>query len=379
MSEQDEMKAPQPRLCPRCGTRISPDSIRCQVCGTDLRSDDPTRGLGGLGEVTLSLPLAIGLLALFALLSAGLTFAAVRFVGVGQSVTETPTPSSTPTQTATLQPTATNTPLPTPTPQPPIEHTVQANETCAALAAFYEVSVQAIVGLNNLTPECLLSVGQTLLIPRPTPTPTPLPTATLSPAEATEAACEKLPYTVQANDTLSGIAKYYNVEIRGIMDYNGMVNETIFEGQQLIIPLCRRVPTPGPTPTPTPPPPYPAPNLLLPQDGAAFTLAHDTVTLQWASVGPLRENEYYQVNVLDVTEGSGTKRIVEYVKDTKFIVPVSLRPSEELPHVIRWWVIPMRQIGTKAGGEPIYESAGSSSAKRDFTWSGAAGGPTPTP
>ncbi|MEW6568757.1 MAG: hypothetical protein AB1449_11445, partial [Chloroflexota bacterium] len=126
-------------------------------------------------------------------------------------------------------------------------------------------------------------------------------------------------------------------------------------------------------------PPHPAPNLLLPQDGAAFTLANDSVTLQWASVGQLRENEFYQVVVEDVTEGTGTRRIVDYVRDTKYIVPVGLRPSEAMPHVLRWWVTTVRQTGTNAAGNPIYTSAGATSIRRDFTWSGAAIGPTPTP
>ena len=70
-----------------------------------------------------------------------------------------------------------------------------------------------------------------------------------------------------------------------------MSGDTVFLGQPLVIPLCRKFATPGPTPTATPPPPYAAPNLLLPSNGAPFTIADDTVTLQWASVGSLQENE----------------------------------------------------------------------------------------
>ncbi len=139
-------------------------------------------------------------------------------------------------------------------------------------------------------------------------------------------ACEKVPYTVQANDTLSSIAVNYNVPQDAIKFYNGLSSDNVFIGTTIIIPLCERFATPGPTPTATLPPPYPAANLLLPADGAAFTLANDVVTLQWASIGTLRENEAYQVTVEDVTSGQG-RRITEYVTDTKFIVPNLLPPE----------------------------------------------------
>ncbi len=129
---------------------------------------------------------------------------------------------------------------------------------------------------------------------------------------------------------MSSISMSYNVPMESIKEYNGLVNDTVRFGQKLTIPLCRRNATAGPSPTPTPPPPYPAPNLLLPADGAPFTLADDTVTLQWASVGVLRENEAYAVTVEDVTEGQGRK-IVEYVTDTKLIVPSTFRPNDRHP------------------------------------------------
>ena len=43
-----------------------------------------------------------------------------------------------------------------------------------------------------------------------------------------------------------------------IREENGMTSDSVFLGQSLTIPLCRRYATPGPTPTATPPPPYPA-------------------------------------------------------------------------------------------------------------------------
>ncbi|MCH7586580.1 MAG: LysM peptidoglycan-binding domain-containing protein [Chloroflexi bacterium] len=365
------------RICPTCGTKNSEHAQRCVVCATELRAAD-TKLSTSRTQITLSLPLAIVLLAAFALLSAGLTFAATRAMVVGEQVTPTATITITPTLTLTSAPTFTQPPEPTFTALPPIEYTIADGDTCAGLAFFYDVSVRSLIELNNLGVECLLAVGTRIMIPQPTPTATALPTATLSAAEATDAACEKVSYTVKADDVLSAIAENYVVSMQGIKEYNGMVSDIVFEGQLLIIPLCERINF-GPTATPTLPPPHPAPNLLLPQDGAPFSLADETVSLQWASVGQLRENEYYQVIVEDITEGSGRRRIEEYVTDTKFIVPRSFRPNEANAHVMRWWITSVRLVGTTASGEAQYQNAGSASARRSFTWSGATPQFTPTP
>jgi len=366
------------RVCPTCGSRLAEGATRCGVCGTVFKVGSTMSPQRESANLTLPLPAAVGALVGFVLLASGLTFAAMRFTPLGVQVSPTVSPTITPTITPSPTASPTGTPVPTFTPLPPIEYTVNANDTCLGLAAFYDVSVASIIETNQLSTQCLLSVGQKLLIPQPTPTASPMPSETLEAGQATEQACEKISYTVVANDTLSGIATNYNVEMQAILDYNGMSGETVFTGQVLLIPLCARRATPGPTPTPTPPPPYPAANLLLPQDGAAFSLVEDSITLQWASVGQLRENEFYRVLAEDVTEGSGRVRLEAYVTDTKYIVQASFRPADPVPHVMRWWIEPVRRTGSRDSGEPIYTSAGAASIKRVFTWSGAAGA-TPTP
>jgi len=381
----EEPSSQKTKICPTYGTRLSENATRCPVCGTELVAGAATpvseKNLQAsrMPEITLSLPAALGLLALFLLVGAAAVFLTLRTTG---RVTEPP-PVPTPTMTVTVTPTPTETltptPIPTATPQPPFDYTVAAGDTCSSIALTFGVSVQSIIILNNLPASCNnLVVGETLKIPYPTPTPPPAPTATLEAAEATRAACDTVNYTVQENDTLSSIAANYAVPQEAIKSYNGLSTDTVFLGMSLVIPLCERAATPGPTPTPTIPPPYPAPNLLLPPDGASFSLANDTVTLQWASIGTLRDNEAYQVTVVDVTDGEGRK-IVEYVTDTKFIVPVSFRPKDNIPHVMRWSVTTVRQTGTDEQGEPIWSSAGSVSIERVFSWTGAAPAATPTP
>jgi len=380
MTETSDSKRSTPSICATCGSKLKPGDTRCSVCGATVRERPAAARGKSSSQVSLSLPVALAILAVFVVLAVGLTYLATRGLGGGSEPVAETTPTQTPTDTATPQPTATETPVYTPTPLPTLEYIVDTGDTLLAIAVRYDVSIQSILQINpGLNSQSILSVGQRINLPQPTPTPSPEPSVTLPPEEATRAACDTVLYTVEADDTLGAIADNYNVNPLAIMDFNNKSTDTVFLGEVLLIPLCERNPTPGPTPTPTAPPPYPAPNLLLPQDGAPFSLADDTITLQWAAVGQLRENEYYQITIEDVTEGSGSRRIVDYVKDTKFIVPLTLRPNSATPHVMRWWVQPVRQVGITPDGDPRYETGGAVSAKRTFTWSGAVPGETATP
>jgi LysM repeat protein len=382
-----EITSKTTKLCPTCGTRLSEDATRCLVCGTELATTDkpskPAKAAvqgSRLPEVTLNLPAILGLFILFIAIGAGLVYYAMRQTAPAAAPpTETPTITITPSPTVTSTPqtpTPTDTPVPTPT---PFTYKVASGDNCSTIAFAFGISMQSIVLLNNLPATCNnLVVGQTLLIPQPTPTVTPQPTATMNAEESTRVACGEIEYLVQENDTLSSISANYAVSIAVLKEYNGLVSDTVRSGQKINIPLCQRLATAGPSPTPTPPPPYPAPSLLLPPDGAPFIGIDETVTLQWASVGALRENEAYAVSILDVTGGQ-ERKMVEYVTDTKFNVPTSFRPNDNMPHIIRWWVLTVRSAGTDESGNPAWEPAGASSAQRDFIWVGVTSAATPTP
>ncbi len=377
------------KVCPTCGTRLSENAVRCLVCGTEFtaqpepkaaKKNEKSVQASRMPEVRLSLPAAIGVLASLIVVVAAVTFIAVPKDESALVTGDTPTPSETPTETLTPTVTLPATESPTATLQPPFEYTVSAGDgSCSQIAFNFGVSVQSIIVLNNLASSCPISVGQVLKIPYPTPTVPPPATNTPLSAEATRISCETVQITVQENDTLSSIAANYAVPMDAVKDFNGLTTDNVFLGQTLLIPLCERAPDPNkPTPTATLPPPYPAPNLLLPADGAAFTLANDVVTLQWASVGVLREGEAYQVIVEDVT-ASQTRRVTDYVTDTKYIVPTSFRPKDNVAHVMRWWVIPVLQSGVDDQGQPIWIASGATSEKRVFTWVGVAVQGTPNP
>lgn len=370
----NELNSTKNKVCPVCGSKVNENASRCLVCGTSLTSGSGNETRKSeiksprTPSITLNLPLALGLIIIFLAIGAGVVYAVLNQSGMVVEPTPTVTASATPTVTASPTVTLTPTLQPTMTPLPDIEYTIQSGDSCLTIAYLFNVSVNSIIVSNNLSAACdNLVVGNTLLIPQPTPTPPPLPTATLSEIDSTEAACTKISYTVSSGDTLSSIARNYNVSIESIKQWNGISSDVVYEGQNITIPLCERLPTAGPTPTATLPPPYQAPALLLPVDGAPFTTANDTISLQWASVGTLRENEAYAVTVEDVTQGEGRK-LVEYVTDTKFIIPATFRPNDNLPHIFRWFVLAVRQTSTGEDGQPIYEPAGDISTPRTFIW-----------
>ncbi|MDD5370199.1 MAG: LysM peptidoglycan-binding domain-containing protein [Anaerolineaceae bacterium] len=389
MSPEPTTPTTPTKLCPTCGTRVSDSATRCLVCGTSLGAPAGTRAATKavqgtrMPEITIGLPAALGLLALFVSIGAIAVFFSLK--GSTPSAATGPTPTTTLTQTPTSAITATITPTATlemtATPLPPKEYKIAAGDSCLSIAGAFNVSVNSIIQTNSpkINATCTnLVPGSTILVPQPTPTALPQATSTKSASEATQNACPTDNYVVKDNDTLSSIAANYAVTMAAIKAYNGMVSDDVFSGRTLVIPLCDRQLPNAPTPTPTLPPPYPAANLLLPADGAPFTLANETVTLQWATVGELRANEAYAVTIKDITDGTG-RNLVEYVTDTKFIVPATFRPTDSQPHVMRWMVVSVRQAGTTKENLPIWEPAGAVSAWRDFTWSGVAPAAGSTP
>lgn len=387
-----ETNSPQTtKICPTCGTRLGINATRCSVCGSNLApavNVSSAKAVAGprVREVTMSVPLVIVFSLLLLAAGAAGVFAFLRSQTGAETpliaqVTDTATPTATGTVTITPTASMTATFAATWTPLPPIEYSVASGDTCILIAYNFNVSVNSIVVLNGLPATCdTLSIGQKLLIPQPTPTASPAPTNTLNPTEMVQQECEKVDYDVKDGDTLQGIALNYGITMASIRVYNGMNNDIVFAGQKLVIPLCEQTVE---TATPTPVPPYAAPNLLLPADGAAFVNAGEVISLQWASIGELRENEAYAVTIEDVTDGNARK-LVEYVKDTNFTVPDSFRPATTTPHVYRWSVFAVRQTGTdENSGEPTWEPAGAVSGLRVFSWVGGQGGgaaaPTVTP
>ncbi len=374
------------KICPTCGTRVVESAPRCLVCGTSFTEQEASQksrqkpAIGGsrMPMVTLSVPIFLVVFILILGVGGGLTYAALNLTGGVAIPTEGPTPTLSPTVTLTTTPeppTATNPPPPTLT---PIAYEVKLGDTCGAIAFAFNVSITSIILENGLSADCGLSVGVVLKIPHPTPTNTPEATNTPSSRQATIEACEKVYHVVQEGETLSLIALSYGVAMEHIMEWSGKTVDTAFYGETLTIPLCFIEVVGGSTVTPSPAPPYPAPELLLPRNGEAFSLENETVTLQWASVGTLRENEFYLVTVIDVTAGQN-KEITETVKDTKFIVPTSFRPTDTQPHIFMWYVVPVARVSVDEDGNPQFRDGGPRSESNYFSWIGGPAQITPGP
>lgn len=383
------------RICPVCGTKLSESATRCLVCGTQLDttakvtktgSTQPKRPANGL---RISLPLAIILGLVFVALAGLLAFFVIKGTSTANetAIISTPTETPNPSATITMTPTQTLTPVPeaTLTPEPPIQVTVQAGQFCSTFAGLYNVSEESIRVLNGLGTDCVLQEGMPLLIPRPTVTPTlaPSPTVDMTAESDPFLDCEYDSVAVGAETTLFGLSTSYNVPMEEIRAFNGMTNDILRQGDTIKIPLCNRRAFNAPTPTPTNRPPYAAPSLLLPASGAAFGSTADSVALQWSAVTDLRGNELYRVTIQDLTSDT-EKILVQYVRDTKFILPANFRPVDTTPHIIQWSVVVARQ--TNSGTEnPTYIDAGEVSEKRVFSWTGTGALPptngqiTPTP
>ena len=115
---------------------------------------------------------------------------------------------------------------PVPTPTPPLEtspipfvHTVEEGENPTYIAGLYEVTVEDLLALNNLSLETILFVGQSLIIP------------------GGQGESVGTLYTVQIGDTLDQVAAIFNSEPVEVVQLNQMVNpyQPLLAGEQLVI------------------------------------------------------------------------------------------------------------------------------------------------
>lgn len=193
--------------------------------------------------------------------------------------TETPTPTitSSPTNTNTPSPTSTETPTPTvtftPTFSAPFTYTVQEGDYLALIVEKFALGDDAIpltLLLNPFNPETGVGIdpstgivipGQVILLPYPgmeLPTATPIPPNFRGTIE----------YTVQAGDSLGGIANLFNSTIDAIIEENGITDPNDLDvGQILLVPV--NIVTPTATRPPTSTPITPGPGTVLPS--ATFT------------------------------------------------------------------------------------------------------------
>ena len=106
-------------------------------------------------------------------------------------------------------------------------YTVQKGDTLTKIAQNHQVTIGDIMKWNNLSKDTIF-VAQKLEIPKHSTNGGVKPT---TPSTSGKPAFSS--HTVAKGDTLSKIAKLYNVTIKDIMDWNKLEKDTIFVGQVL--------------------------------------------------------------------------------------------------------------------------------------------------
>lgn len=123
-----------------------------------------------------------------------------------------------------------------------IVHTVGAGQALWTIAAYYEVELDFLLRINNLTADDFVQPGDEIVVRLAdgAPTPTPLPT----PTPAYE-------HTVSTGQTLFGIAQRYSVPLADLLLLNELSEQSVLRPGDIL--RVRLRPGEAPPPTPTPP------------------------------------------------------------------------------------------------------------------------------
>ncbi|MGB1253427.1 MAG: LysM peptidoglycan-binding domain-containing protein, partial [Candidatus Promineifilaceae bacterium] len=274
------------------------------------------------------------------------------------SATQIPQPTSTTTPIPTLPPTETPTPLPTPTLEPPHEHTISDGEALFNIALRYRVSIDSIIAVNEgLSPDRIAS-GQIIAVPKPTATPPLTAIEIVFNGEtliADPADC--VMHEIQSADTYSGIAGRFNVPLDALLLVNRLSPESILQpGDQVCVPTITIAITSidvesGGT-FATEPRIAPNPQLLSPP--ANGQLATEAVMLQWIADRDLVANEWYMVEVTNLTDVT-IRPFRAFVQQTSLQMPEGLISAES---TYRWRVSYVVVDGERKDGDFIYAFGG---------------------
>ena len=315
------------------------------------------------------------------------TQTALAQVAATQAAAETRVANLQASVTATTIPPTSRPAPPTLTPIPPVEYTVQDGDTCGGIADKYSIGLHAFLAYNNLDENnCLIRVGDKVKIPPPTPTAGPSPTLPpgvtqqpAAPAEATATLPPQIVVVVRSGDTCGAIALKYRISVDTLVQQNNLNSDCSLQiGEVLTLTFATAAPSISPTPivaqTPTPRTGFEAPNLTSPRDGVQITETEDVVTLQWLSVGLLKNDEWYIVQV----QPSGAITVPIFATKATSIKITRDIFGDLAERSFAWWVQIKQDLGADAvSGEHAYTSVSAPSAVRRFTWRRPALTPTP--
>ena len=257
-------------------------------------------------------------------------------------------------------------------------------DTLFDLALQYRISLQSILETNEMTENSSIIAGQPLLIPWPTATPPLQPVGLEFNGElviADPIDCRR--YEIVSGDSLNAIAARADIDYDLFLLVNRLTSESIIQpGDTVCIPQivygATLPPTAGPSPTPSATPLPPGPSLLYPVQQAVIDPPDGLITLQWAALRDLAEDDWYMVEVtdMDVLDSAPWRG---FTRDNAFQVPANWRPKLAESHQMRWRVSLVKVTGFREDGMPIFTYGGESSEDAFFIWEGAVPTPTPAP
>lgn len=337
-------------------------------------------------------------------------------------ITDTPTMAVSPLPTASLTPSMTPTnevpdvpvvvasPLPTqdnapvlevmPTETPgPCEVTLLEGE--AMTGALLRVPcgnqvtfglIDAVVAFNdNITNADILPPGITFFVPLPSPTPRPEGADMTATAAAEQGLSldgigigSRFPenqefecYTVVEGDNVVQIASNFNTTLEVLSQLNVNLgwggcdftnpsggpscSPNLRIGDCVTVPLPTGTPVPTGTPsgneTATPTPTHEPARVISPPEGA---LASQRIILDWVSVGILRSDEIYLIDIEDRTSGTVSAYVT---RNTRYTLPDSLIPSDGQNHTMAWRVRVARD-----NNDGTYTAVGGRGEWHTFQW-----------
>ena len=132
-----------------------------------------------------------------------------------------------------------------------IIHVVQPYQALFSIAQAYKVSIDTILTLNGIQKDWPLQIGQELIIStgKNASGPTPQPLSAIQ--QLTPASDGRYYHTVKSGETLSGIARLYEVNVQDLIAWNGLSSETIIHPDQRLVLLVTPPATATSTPKPT--------------------------------------------------------------------------------------------------------------------------------
>jgi len=238
-------------------------------------------------------------------------YTSTNYCGEYKSVIGTSQPGSSDSTQSGISPYIVPVKIATPDAEGRIFHVVEAGQSFWAIAIAYKITIKDIEIWNNISRESKLQIGQRLFIPSSNTegyaTPTPVGMVLVSNPDRDG----KIIHIVEAYQTLSTIAKAYEITIEKILALNGIqVDWPLQIGQKLLI-------DPGfITPSPTPRPLTPIERLTPASDGKYYHIVRSGENLSWIA-------NYYGISVTDLMAWNGLNGSSVLLPEQKLVLQVT--------------------------------------------------------